>query len=197
MAPTGTGRRPLSLGLIAWLSVLTLGITGAVYLQSNDDSAEVWVADVALPAFHQITSDDLQLRRIDRSNDDPQFFTTAEKDSLVGAYTLTRVEQGSPLEASVLGPRLPPNSMDGLAVALDYSAETTLAGRLSRGDVADLYILDSSKETRVVAGVLVLDIESKGTPAVVIDVAEGEIDTAVEAVGTQIVLVRTRPYSEP
>jgi Flp pilus assembly protein CpaB len=151
---------------MSWLVWAVVGLFtagGALYLGLTSGSKRVYVADVDLPAYHQLTQDDLELKAVDRRRVPRDAIPESGRDGLLGRYTTRAVKQGQPLQTDSCGPRLPSGAIMASTVALPWTAETSLGGQLTKGD--EVKILFSPNEmpsvsTGPVVDALVLDLIS-------------------------------------
>ena len=158
----------------------------------------VYVADVDLPAYHQLTQDDLRLVGVDRRRVPADAVRERDRDTLLDRYTTTNLRQSQPVQLSQLGPRLPAGAIGSFVVALPSTPETTVGGRLARGDRVDVLLsaneLVQSAATRL-TGVLVLDVVDGPDASVVVAVAPRGVDELAARRGSSMVIVvRTRAY---
>lgn len=158
------------------------------------------MADVDLPAYHQITERDVEIKPVDRHQLPAD--AVRDRDTLLGRYTLASIRQDQPFQSSQLGPRLPDAAIiDKPIIALPWSPETTIGGRLARGDRVDI-LLSSNNGAQTtgpkITNVSVLDvIDGKGA-AVIVAIPASSVDGFTAARGSStIVVVRVRPYGTP
>lgn len=119
---------------LVWTVVGLVAVGGALYLGITSDTKQVYVADVDLPAYHQLTQDDLELKAVDRRRLPHDAVPESGRDGLLGRYTTRAVKQGQPLQTNSCGPRLPSGAIMASTVALPWTAETSLGGQLAKGD---------------------------------------------------------------
>jgi Flp pilus assembly protein CpaB len=129
-------------------------------LGNADAGVEIVTADTDLPAFHQITGDDLQDRTVARNRIPDDAVT--DPDALTGRYITGPHRQGQPFRREGLGPRLPDGELGSLTVtALPATAAHTLNGRVVPGDRVRLVLHPEEPAAGVpvtLTGVLVLDV---------------------------------------
>lgn len=140
------------------LAAVTATLTGAFYLRANA-GVDIVTADTDLPAFHQITKDDLQDRTVARNRIPDDAVT--DPDALTGRYTTGPHRQGQPFRRTGLGPRLPEGELGSLTVtALPATAAHALNGRVVPGDRVQLLLHPEQQDAQslILAGVLILDL---------------------------------------
>jgi Flp pilus assembly protein CpaB len=179
---------PFRLSLVVWLVAAVIGAGGIVYLALDRNTEPVYVAVRDLPAYHQLTADDLRLADIRAPAD-----AIRDQHVLVGHYTLVPIEHDRPFQSPRLGPRLAAGALTGPLIAVRAAAETTMGGRLARGDRVDVVLPDSR-----LPDALVVDIVDGTNAAVILQVPADDV-AGVAAVrrADGPVIMRTRPYSGP
>lgn len=199
------GQRPLppirvSHAIFVLVALIAAG--GVAYLSFTSGAEEVYVADVDLPAYHQITERDVEIKPVDRHQLPAD--AVRDRDALLGRYTLASIRQDQPFRSGQLGPRLPDVTIiDKAIVALPWSPETTIGGRLARGDRVDILLSSNNNPGAQAAGlrltnVLVLDVIDGKNAAVIVAIPTSSIDGLAAARGSSmIVVVRVRPYGAP
>jgi len=181
--------------------VVLLAAAGVAYLVLTSGNEEVYVADVDLPAYHQIAQSDVRVKSVDRA--DVPADAVRERATLVGRYTLTATSQDQPFQVTKLGPLLPEQSLQGPITALPSSSETTMGGQLARGDVVDILLsrngtADPPLTNRKVSGARVLDIIEGPKAAVIVAITPLSIEDLMAARGSStVVVVRVQPYAGP
>lgn len=172
-----------------------LALLGVGYLTITSGTEEIYVAAGDLPAYRQLTQADV--RRLAVNRRDVPDDAVRDRNALIGCFTLTATDADQPFRTGSLGPRLPARSIKPAVIALPATPESTLGGRLARGDRVDVLL---SREdgpaggTRLV-NVLVLDIVNS---AVVVATTPADAATFATARGSStIVVVRTNPYAGP
>ncbi len=197
-------RRSLRLSSMILVAAGLFGVGGVVYLIFTSGTSLVYVAGVDIPAYHQIVQADLRLAPVDRRKTPPDAYAADQRDVLVGRYTTTAVHQDKPFRAEELGPRLPLNSLRDSVLALPMTSETTLGGRLARGDLIDILLSANGSDDGArrpgqrIAGARVLDLTAGPNAAVVVEVTSTSVTQFVAVRGSSTLTVaRTRAYSEP
>lgn len=148
---------------LVWAVVGLVAVGGALYLGVTSGTKQVYVADVDLPAYHQLTQDDLELKAVDRRRLPRDAVPESGRDGLLGRYTTRAVKQGQPLRTDSCGPRLPSGAIMASTVALPWTAETSLGGQLARGDQVKVLFSPNempSSSAGSVVDALVLDLIS-------------------------------------
>jgi Flp pilus assembly protein CpaB len=157
---------------------------------------EIYVATRDLPAFHQITQADVRKERVPQDN--VPLDALRDRDGLLGRYMLKPLAQDRPFRKSVVGPLLKPDELHGLSfVAIEASPESTLGGRLARGDRVDVLLsaTDADSPSVGLRDVLVVEVARE---AVVIAVTPADSKALLKARGTsKVALVRVRAYTRP
>ncbi len=175
--------------------VAVLALSGVGYLTITSGTEEIYVAAADLPAYQQLTQADVRVHGMNQRDipDD----AVRDRNALIGRYTLTATEADRPFRTGSLGPRLPARSIQSAVVALPATPETSLGGRLARGDRVDVLLSredEPATEIRL-ADVLVLDIVNS---AIVVATAPRDAARFATARGSStIVVVRTKPYAGP
>jgi len=198
--PDGRESRPSGFR-VSWVVLALVAVVaaaGVTYLTITSGTEYVYVADVDLPAYHQLTQDDLRLVGVDRRRVPADAVRERDRDTLLDRYTTTNLRQSQPVQLSQLGPRLPAGAIGSFVVALPSTPETTVGGRLARGDRVDVLLsaneLVQSAATRL-TGVLVLDVVDGPDASVVVAVAPRGVDELAARRGSSMVIVvRTRAY---
>ncbi|MGH8614771.1 MAG: SAF domain-containing protein [Gammaproteobacteria bacterium] len=191
---------PIRVSHAIFIVVALIAAGGVAYLNFTSGAEEVYVADVDLPAYHQITERDVEIKPVDRHQLPAD--AVRDRDTLLGRYTLASIRQDQPFQSGQLGPRLPDAIIDKPIVALPWSPETTIGGRLARGDRVDI-LLSSNNIGAQAAGskltnVLVLDVIDGKNAAVIVAISASSIGELAAARGSStIVVVRVRPYGAP
>lgn len=181
--------------------VALVALVGVGYLTFTSGNEDVYVAAVDLAAYHQITQTDIRVRTVNRRDIPDDALRT--RDALLGRYTLTSTSAERPFQVARLGPRLPDRSIAAAVVALPATPETTLGGRLARGDRVDVVLSPNELTERSGVGdrltnVMVLDLIEGENPAVVVTVDPSAALILAKARGSSTVsLIRTVPYSGP
>ena len=206
---TPAGKEPrLQAPLAVWAFVLVLvaGAFGALYLQLASDvqvTVTVWVSRADLPAFHQLTTDDVELESV--AADRAPRTAIRWRDQLVGRYTLTRVRGGEALRHERVGPIVRPGAIGrSLILGIEATRSATIGGRLERGVVADLLLAPRvsrrAQKPVTLRDVLVLDVIPAGsavggsTVVVAVDPAhERALQTLAQSVPTFIFPERPSP----
>jgi Flp pilus assembly protein CpaB len=187
--------RPIRLSRAAMIVVAVLALAGVGYLTITSGTEEVYVAAADLPAYRQLTQADVRVHTVNQRDvpDD----AVRDRNALIGRYTLTAAEADRPFRTGSLGPRLPARAIQSAVVALPATPETSLGGRLARGDRVDVLLSredEPAAEVRL-ADVLVLDIVNS---AIVVATTPRDAATFATARGSStIVVVRTTPYAGP
>lgn len=179
----------------AMVVVGVLALFGVGYLTVTSGTEEVYVAAVDLPAYRQLTQADMRMLAVNRRDvpDD----AVRDRNALIGRYTLSATDADRPFHTGSLGPRLPRRAIQSAIVALPATPETTLGGRLARGDRVDVLLSreDEPAASAQLTDVLVLDIVNS---AVVVTTTSLNAAAFATARGTStIVVVRTSPYAGP
>ncbi|GII29131.1 SAF domain-containing protein [Planotetraspora mira] len=176
------------------LSAVILG--GIVILIAARHPQKVYVATADLPAFHRVTERDIRLQEMP-AEDLPQE-PMNNPDSLVGRYTLAPLTKDKPFAESSLGPLLARTDLDGmLFTSIKATSETTLGGRLARGDHVNVLLSTTAPDTTSaqLTNVLVVDVTRE---VVVVAITADESKTMLNALGTSHVSVaRLRAYVRP
>jgi Flp pilus assembly protein CpaB len=184
-------RGPFRLSLVVWLVVGLIGAGGVAYLVLDKDTEVVYVAARDLPAYHQLTRDDVRMTTV-RARDVPQD-AIRDQRVLLDRYTLAAIRRGQPYGQARLGPRLAAGSLAGPLVALRADAETTMGGRITQGDRVDVVMSEST-----IRDALVVDVVDGPNAAVILRVPASEVADVAPVRGDDgPVIVRTRPYSGP
>jgi Flp pilus assembly protein CpaB len=184
-------RGPFRLSLVVWLVAGVIGASGVLYLAFNTDTEVVYVATRDLPAYHQLTQNDLRLTVV-RARGVPDD-AIRDQHVLLDRYTLGPIERDRPYERARLGPRLAAGSLTGPLIAVSAAAETTMGGRLARGDRVDVVMPETS-----LPDALVVDIVDGPNAAVILQVSAANVAGVAPVRGSDgPVIVRTRPYSDP
>jgi Flp pilus assembly protein CpaB len=184
-------RGPFRLSLVIWLVVGTIGAGGILYLTFDRETETVYVAARDLPAYHQLTPDDLRLRAV-RAHGVPDD-AVHDQRVLLNRYTLAPIERDRAYELAHLGPRLAAGSLTGPVMAVSASAETTMGGRLARGDQVSIV----TPNTRALDA-LVLDVVSGPNAALILQVSPASTAGVASVRSSNApVIVRTRPYFGP
>ena len=184
--------------LIALALVAAAGLSFLTFTGGTD---EVYVAAVDLPAYHQLTQADIRLMPVDRRQVPPG--AVHERDTLLGRYTMTAARQDQPFQISLVGPRLQIGPRENSIVALPSSPETTVGGRLARGDRVDILLSPNSAakdaaSARRIVGVLVLDLIDGPNAAVIVAMTQWEVNELMAGRGNStVIVVRTQPYLGP
>lgn len=191
--------KPVRLSLVAVLLVSVLAVGGYIYLQATRHPVGIYVATRDLPAYHQITQADV--RRIMVSAAGAPANAISDRERLLDHYTLKSISQGGAFRGHMLGPRLMTGALHGfLIVALRSSAETTLGGRIGRGDLVDMLLSATSgahkvERSMMLRSILILDVTSN---AVIVGIKSQDEKSLEDGIGTsKIVFARTSPYVEP
>ena len=166
---------------------------GLAYLLLTSGTEVVYVANRDLPAYHQITQEDVRRFPVDRGQipDD----AVRDRDVLLNRYTLVATLQDHPFRKGQLGPKLAPNSLSTPIFALAANGQTTIAGRLARGDRVDVIASSSSRPNIRLTQVLVVDVVDGPNAAVVLGVTETQsAELAAAADATTIRIIRVQPY---
>jgi hypothetical protein len=207
-AATQTGSRPsrpsgIRVSRLILLVVALITVAGVLYLTLTSGTEEVYMAAVDLPAYHQLTQADLRPMAVDRRTIPPGAVTERDRDTLLGRYTTTALRQDRPLQLDMVGPRLPIDAIESSIVALPWNPETSMGGRLARGDRVDILLSPNGPAQgpilgRRIAGVLVLDLVDGPNASVIVAMTQADVDEFIAARGSSTVLVaRTRPYVGP
>jgi Flp pilus assembly protein CpaB len=178
--------------------VAVAALIGIGYLTFTTGTEDVYVAAMDLPAYHQITQADLRVWPVQR-HDVPDG-AVRSRDALLARYTLTAMRAERPFQLTALGPRLPERSIVSAMVALPSTPETTLGGRLARGDRVDVVLSpnDHSGVGQRLTDVLVLDVIDGANAAVVVTVDQPAALTLAAARGSStITVIRRVPYAGP
>jgi Flp pilus assembly protein CpaB len=199
------GQRPLPpirVSHVIFVVVAFIAVGGIAYLSFTSGAEEVYVADGDLPAYHQITERDVEIKLVDRHRLSAD--AVRDRDTLLGRYTLASIRQDQPFQSGQLGPHLPEATItDKAIVALPWSPETAIGGRLARGDRVDILLSSNNNPGAQAAGlkltnVLVLDVIDGKNAAVIVAIPASSIDGFAAARGSStIVVVRVRPYGVP
>lgn len=185
------------------LVVALVAVAGVLYLTLTSGTEGVYVAAVDLPAYHQLTQADLRLTPVDRRRIPPGAVSERDRDTLLGRYTTTALRQDQPIQINVVGPRLPIGAIESSIVALPWNPETSMGGRLARGDRVDILLSPNGPALgptlgRRIGGVLVLDLVEGSNASVIVAMTQADVDEFMAARGGSTVLVvRTRPYVGP
>jgi Flp pilus assembly protein CpaB len=190
---------PIRASRAAAILVGVAALAGAGYLTFTSGTEDVYVAAASLPAYHQITSADVRKRAVAR-RDVPQ---DAARDhaTLLGRYTLTAMPADRSFQTTQLGPRLPDRAIPAAIVALPSTPETTLGGRLDRGDRVDILwsrneMSDQPNPGKQVNDVLVVDVIDGPQAAVVAAIDPAIAGTIADMRGSStVVVVRRNAYS--
>jgi len=182
-------RGPFRLSLVVWLVAGVIGAGGVLYLVVDSDTEVVYVAAHDLPAYHQLTRDDVRMTAV-RTREVPDD-AIRDQRVLLDRYTLAPIQRNRPYGQARLGPRLAPGSLAGPLVAVSAAPETTMGGRIARGDQVDVVM----SETRL-RDVLVVDLVDGPKAAVILQIPASEVADVAPVRGENgLVIVRTRPYS--
>lgn len=112
------------------------------------------VAVESLPPYHQITIADLSRTQIPRSSISGDAIRNTQQ--IVGKYTVGPIEPGTPIIDSMLGPTVEERLIsDTVPLALKLGTTATFGGKLSRGQVVELWDTDQ----RLLSDVLILDVQ--------------------------------------
>jgi len=177
----------------AFLVVATVLAGGLTYLLLTSGTEVVYVANRDLPAYHQITQEDVRQFPMNRGQipDD----AVRDRDVLLNRYTLVAILQDHSFQKGQLGPKLPPNSLATPIFALAANGQTTIAGRLARGDRVDVIVSSSSRPNLRLTQVLVVDVVDGPNAAVVLGVTETQSTELTAATGaTTVGIIRVQPY---
>jgi Flp pilus assembly protein CpaB len=195
-------RRPRRASTYFLLGVVLVCIGGGVYLWWGVGSREIYAAAVDLPAYHQITQADVRLTPV-RSSDVPPD-ATADRDDLIGHYTLSEVRQDRPFHVDQLGPELTAGALNGQRIAaLTASATEVGGGILRRGDRVDVLLSSTASvenpRNGILRQVLILDLRSDDKQAVlVLALSTGDEETLLTAGGTaRIFVARVASHNPP
>ncbi len=178
--------------------VVALTAAGVLWLTVTNDTVNVYVAVRDLPVYHQVTSADVEATRVD-ARDVPEDAVRDGK-ALPGTYTLRPVPKGGTYLRGQLGPRLPGGTLDGPLVAVRAAPETTMGGRLARGDRVDVLLppVSGAPRGKQLSGLLVVDIVGGRDAAVILRArAADDLDLLALRRSDGPVVVRTGPYSAP
>jgi Flp pilus assembly protein CpaB len=190
--------RPLRLSTAVFLVAALIAVGGVLYLTLSGGTERVYLAARDLPAYHQLTQADVRTAEVPRGEVPAD--AVRDRDALLGRYTLLAAQQDRPYQGSQLGPKLPDGALDRPLVAVKAVAETTMGGRLSRGDRVDVVLPPSQNGPAAVrlADVLVVDTVGGPDAALILGInpaQENELPAVRGAVGP--VIVRTHPYAGP
>lgn len=183
--------------------VALVAAAGLSYLTFTSGTEAVYVADIDLPAYHQLTQDDIRLAAVDRRRVPPDSVHEGDRDRLLGRYTTIAVQQDQPFQINLVGPRLSIGAIKSSIVAIPWSPETSIGGRLARGDQVDILLSPNqpakdAPPARRIAEVLVLDLVDGPNASVIVAMAPTDVDELMARRGSSTVLVvRTRPYVDP
>lgn len=183
--------------MVVVLAIIGIAVAGALYLAAYPTVRVCYVATSDLPPYRQIHSTDIRLVAMP-VRDLPGDVIT-DRGALLNRYTLTEVGTGVPFVETGLGPTLPAGRLDRVRiVALDGSAETTVAGRLARGDRVDILLSPADRVSGgEIADGLVLDVPDH-PPAVVLALGESQEKVLLAARGSsRVMLVRRQSYQRP
>jgi hypothetical protein len=185
------------LAILIAVGVIAVGVVGAIYLVVRaQHGVMVWVPRRELPAFHQLSLEDLVARQLPSGSVAPS--AIREKRALIGRYTLTRAGLGQPLPEDRLGPALSSGVLDRSIIVGIGMSSSSFANRLERGSTVDLLL--PSRRNRLPAdpvllrNIVVLDVLSAegGVGSVVAAVPRGQRQALLEvAITTPMVILST------
>jgi Flp pilus assembly protein CpaB len=184
-------------------ALLLLSASATIYLWRNPAAITVYSASADFPSFHQLQLSDLQAVEVISSEVPSDAVTRPE--SVVGRYTLSRLEAGSTVSLSRLGPRLSPGALlSPRLVSLQVQSGDLASGTVFRGDRVDVLLsstaTDGSPRNVLLREVLLLDVLSVGDEkkTVVLDLSPADESSLLDAGGTaRIFILRVRPYVAP
>jgi len=166
---------------------------------------QVYAAAADLPAFHQITQ--LDIRTVPVRGSVPPAGTTADRNDLLGKYTLVALAQDELVRLDHLGPVLRSGALDGMRVAsLPLAPANSASGVVALGDRVDVILSSTattgSPRSGVLREVLVLDLRSAGAasePVILIAAVPPSDESTLTAAGgtARFFLVRVSPYASP
>ncbi|MEV4260554.1 SAF domain-containing protein [Kribbella sp. NPDC049584] len=181
---------------LVWVAVVLVAVAGGLYLSLTSGTTQIYVADVDLPAYHQLTQDDLELRAVERRRLPPDAVPESAREGLLGRYTTRAVKQGQPLRTDSCGPQLRTGAIASAIVAMPWTAETSLGGQLARGDQVKVLFSpneESTPEAHHIVDALVVDLISGSS--VVLSVRPAEIALFAAQRGSSTVsIVRVGAY---
>ena len=205
-AAAQTGSRPSEarVSRVILILVALATVAGLSYLTFTSGTEGVYVAAVDLPAYHQLTQADIRLMPVDRLQVPSGAVHESDRDTLLGRYITTAVRQDRPLQINLVGPRLPIGAIESSIVALPWNSETSMGGRLARGDRIDILLSpneppqDPPTSALRIPGALVLDLVYGPSSSVIVTMTRSDVDKLMTGRGSStIVVVRTRSYVGP
>ncbi len=127
----------IGVGLVA-ASVLA----GALVLGTSDDTVGVWAATDAMGPGHELTADDLTVRRVAFADAaDAELYLSAEEEVAAGVHLLHGVAAGELLPRAAVGSE----GTSALREVPVSVASDQVPGSVGEGDVVDVYLRPSTR----------------------------------------------------